>query len=119
VRCPSCDIETRVLDTRRKSDGVYRRRVCPTCDARFSTRETIVEERPGPKPVAKRAPQKAPALTGWPPAPAAKPKQTSRKEPPSPRRREDDFWLKDTEDYGSRGLRDELKEIGFDIPDFD
>lgn len=115
MRCPSCDIETRVLDTRRKSDGVYRRRVCPTCDARFSTRETIVEERPGPKPVV----QKKPIPHPGPPAPAAKPKRAIRKERPAPKRREDDDWTRDTEDYGSRGLREELKEIGFDIPDFD
>lgn len=113
MRCESCNVETRVAETRRRSDGVYRRRVCPTCKTRFTTIETIVQEKPGPK--AKAAPdQPAPAKAAS-PAKGIKPK----KEAPAPRRREDDFWLRDVEDYGHRGYRDDLKETGIDIPDFD
>lgn len=114
MRCAACNVETKVAETRRRSDGVYRRRVCPSCNSRFSTVETIVQEKPGPKPEPRADQQPAPAKATT-IAKGIKPK----KEAPAPRRREDDFWLRDAEDYGHRGYRDDLKEIGIDIPDFD
>jgi hypothetical protein len=106
-----------VAETRRRSDGVYRRRICPTCNTRFSTVETLVQEKPGPKEVPKQTEKPAPAKVAK-PAKSAKP-WPFKKDAPAPRRREDDFWLRDAEDYGHRGYRDDLKETGIDIQDFD
>jgi hypothetical protein len=118
MRCAACNVETRVAETRRRSDGVYRRRICPSCNTRFSTVETLVQEKPGPK---KAEPEKQAQPA---PAKAAKPAKHAkpwpfRKEAPAPRRREDDFWLRDVEDYGNREYRDDLKEMGIDLQDFD
>lgn len=44
MKCPSCkESETKVLDSRQTSgsDSIRRRRVCPACQTRFTTRETI------------------------------------------------------------------------------
>lgn len=39
-RCPNCDAESYVVDTREASDGtIHRRRECPNCGQRFATRE--------------------------------------------------------------------------------
>ncbi|MDQ1250687.1 MAG: transcriptional repressor NrdR [Actinomycetota bacterium] len=43
MHCPYCrNVDSRVLDSRTTDDGstVRRRRVCPSCDRRFSTLET-------------------------------------------------------------------------------
>jgi hypothetical protein len=114
MKCAACNVETKVAETRRRSDDVYRRRVCPSCNTRFSTVETIVQEKPGPKPEPRAEQRPAPAKAAS-PANGIKPK----KQAPAPRPREDDFWLRDVEDYGHRGYRDDLKETGIDIPDFD
>ena len=44
--CPSCGTQTSVLETRKASGGVRRRRACPDCGERFTTREQLVAETP-------------------------------------------------------------------------
>ena len=39
MRCPVCDGDTKVIDTRCHDDSVYRRRMCLVCGYRFSTIE--------------------------------------------------------------------------------
>lgn len=42
MHCPHCGADdSRVLDSRAGADGVRRRRVCPQCGGRFTTRERI------------------------------------------------------------------------------
>ena len=44
MHCPHCrNTDTRVLDSRVSDDGtsIRRRRVCPACEKRFSTQETV------------------------------------------------------------------------------
>lgn len=44
MHCPHCrNTDTRVLDSRVSDDGtaIRRRRVCPSCEKRFSTQETV------------------------------------------------------------------------------
>lgn len=103
MRCASCQTETTVLESRRRDDGTYRRRECPTCGSRFSTMETLVGLKPGPKSQKPEAPARPAKLKGIKPAP---PKA-------APVRRVDDFWLRnETHDY-----RDDLKELGIDTTD--
>jgi transcriptional repressor NrdR len=45
MNCPTCDRETRVLETRQSTSGVVRRRrQCRACGARFTTNERIVSQ---------------------------------------------------------------------------
>jgi len=45
MKCPSCNASNdRVVDTRTRRDGIYRRRECITCGIRWSTCEVIVED---------------------------------------------------------------------------
>jgi transcriptional repressor NrdR len=47
MKCPYCDSDdTRVINTRRNERGVRRRRVCQSCDQRFSTMERPVLNTP-------------------------------------------------------------------------
>lgn len=39
MKCPACDGPTKVVDSRKKPEYLYRRRVCRACGTRFSTRE--------------------------------------------------------------------------------
>jgi hypothetical protein len=57
-----CGGETRVLESRKTSDGLKRRRKCTLCAYRFTTVERILEVQPVPKP-AKPAPQIRPKPT--------------------------------------------------------
>jgi transcriptional repressor NrdR len=41
VRCPYCESESQVIDSRLTSDGVRRRRTCPECKRRFTTYEKL------------------------------------------------------------------------------
>ena len=41
MECPKCGDSTKVIDSRTKSEGKYRRRECLSCFSRFST----IEER--------------------------------------------------------------------------
>jgi len=42
MKCPHCGHDqSRVLDTRESGDGIRRRRLCATCDARFTTYEQV------------------------------------------------------------------------------
>ena len=103
MRCASCDTDTIVLESRRREDGTYRRRECPSCGARFSTMETVVGLKPGPKSQKPEAPAKPAKPKGIKPLP--------RK--PAPARRVDDFWLRnETHDY-----HEDLKELGIDTTD--
>lgn len=52
MRCPSCASETTVLESRKRETGIYRRRLCEACGSRFSTMETVIQEKRGPKPKA-------------------------------------------------------------------
>jgi len=47
MRCPICQSDTKVFDTRPTKNGIWRRRECLNCKRRFTTVETIQEE-PGP-----------------------------------------------------------------------
>jgi transcriptional regulator NrdR family protein len=41
--CPNCGEETSVISTRENTDGtIRRRRECPVCGQRFTTREVFV-----------------------------------------------------------------------------
>lgn len=103
MRCASCQAETSVLESRRRDDGMYRRRECPSCGARFSTMETVVGLKPGPKSQKPEAPAKPAKLKGIKPAPPRA----------APVRRVDDFWLRnETHDY-----HEDLKELGIDTTD--
>ena len=46
MKCKSCHVETKVVDSRKKSDGVWRRRECPACKTRFNTLEVMDSGRP-------------------------------------------------------------------------
>lgn len=49
MKCPFCNyLDTRVLDTRIQAEGdsIRRRRECPKCKGRFTTRETYVQSVP-------------------------------------------------------------------------
>lgn len=39
MKCPVCAEPTKVVDSRKKIDHLYRRRECKACGTRFSTRE--------------------------------------------------------------------------------
>jgi len=39
MRCPKCDKNTRVLESRARSSWQYRRRLCAECGYRYATRE--------------------------------------------------------------------------------
>ena len=39
MKCPECDGPTKVIDSRKKPEYLYRRRLCRACGARFSTKE--------------------------------------------------------------------------------
>jgi len=39
VKCPFCNAETKVIDTRESEDSVRRRRECEKCEQRFTTYE--------------------------------------------------------------------------------
>lgn len=41
MECPKCGKETSVLDSRRHTGTVRRRRKCPSCQHRFSTEERL------------------------------------------------------------------------------
>jgi len=43
MKCPICNSITRVYDSRIKSNFIYRRRECPECECRFSTKEVYKE----------------------------------------------------------------------------
>jgi len=43
VKCPYCDGESNVIDSRASIDGVRRRRECPLCKRRFTTYEKLNE----------------------------------------------------------------------------
>lgn len=44
VKCPKCNGDTTVLETRQRKDGMSRRRMCIECGNRFSTMESIKEK---------------------------------------------------------------------------
>ena len=47
MNCPYCDSpNTRVIDTTQSTQGVRRRRVCKTCEQRFSTLERSILQTP-------------------------------------------------------------------------
>jgi len=105
MRCGACDVETRVIETRKRADGLYRRRECPECGTRVSTMEQVVGLSPGPKSQKPEAPAKPAKPKGIKPAP--------RKAPPV--RRVDDFWLRnEAHDY-----HEDLKGLGIDISNID
>lgn len=41
MRCPSCESETKVIDSRNSNDAMRRRRECISCARRFTTYERI------------------------------------------------------------------------------
>ena len=51
MKCPSCNVDTGsdVKDSRRNSEGIWRRRICKGCGSTFSTLEKPHEFRPLPK----------------------------------------------------------------------
>ena len=52
IRCPQCqNSNSKVIDSRGHADGktIRRRRVCKSCDCRFSTSEKIVQEPKSPE----------------------------------------------------------------------
>lgn len=44
MKCPLCQSETKVINSRPTQTGITRRRECPTCLTRFRTKETLVIE---------------------------------------------------------------------------
>jgi len=44
MTCPTCQVATRVVDSRRIPEGVARRRKCPRCQSAFYTAETAVDK---------------------------------------------------------------------------
>lgn len=42
MKCPICQSETKVTDSRNTSKGIRRRRECVECLTRFSTYETLL-----------------------------------------------------------------------------
>jgi transcriptional repressor NrdR len=42
MKCPICDAETKVIDSRTVSEGIRRRRECLECLTRFTTHETLI-----------------------------------------------------------------------------
>ena len=44
MRCPQCSSLSKVIDSRRQGQRVYRRRQCLLCGSRFSTVEIDVQE---------------------------------------------------------------------------
>jgi len=42
MKCPICQSETKVVDTRASKTGIRRRRECLDCLTRFSTYETLL-----------------------------------------------------------------------------
>lgn len=45
MRCPNCDEESRVLETRKSASGMRRRRAC-ACGNKFTTLEIVVADSP-------------------------------------------------------------------------
>lgn len=43
MKCPYCEGESNVIDSRASADGVRRRRECPECKRRFTTYERVGE----------------------------------------------------------------------------
>lgn len=44
IRCPICHGQTKVVESRPRTFGVYRRHECLACTKRFTTRERIEDE---------------------------------------------------------------------------
>lgn len=42
-QCPKCGVDTNVVDSREKPEGIWRRRACPKCGCRFNTIEIPLE----------------------------------------------------------------------------
>lgn len=111
MRCPSCASETTVLESRKRETGTYRRRLCEACGSRFSTMETVIQEKRGPKPKADVSKKPAKTDTSRPRVDA---KNTKPK--PAPRQRLEDVWMRNAEQHS---YQDDLQEAGIDIPNFD
>lgn len=45
IRCPICHGQTKVVESRPRTYGVYRRHQCLSCTKRFTTRERIEDGR--------------------------------------------------------------------------
>jgi transcriptional repressor NrdR len=96
--CKKCEIETRVVDSRREgSSSVTRRRECPTCKERFSTVETI-------KQTVVRHSVKSPSKVV---KPISRSPKARHLKPVNP--------FDSREDYGSRAYESDLRDIGFDL----
>lgn len=99
MKCTSCQSDTMVLDSRKRDDGIYRRRSCPSCGTRFSTMEIIVAGiKPGPRPAKVE--------------PKPEKKKVVRVAKPAPKKR--DYWHEIEPD----NYHDDLREAGFDLPNF-
>ena len=102
MKCTACATETTVLSTRSQETGIYRRRECPACGARFSTMEQAVGLKPGPKPSTSDLRPARPV--------AAKPAPRST----APARRLNDRCMRtEPHDY-----TDDLREAGIDTTHF-
>lgn len=44
MKCPICQSETKVIDSRPQQKGTYRRRECTECLTRFTTQELVILE---------------------------------------------------------------------------
>ena len=96
MKCPKCQADTTVTDSRRKAAHVYRRRVCLSCGERCTTQETILTGiKRGPKPRTEARVQ-----------PVRQTKQTQRVQR---KPREDDYQPFDND------FNDDLRELGIDF----
>lgn len=86
MRCPACNGDTTVVDSRLVPDGQRRRRECTACGERFTTRETTVAPR----------------------APVAPPRRKSARPPADPREKRRRERLR-------RDARAEAAETGEDV----
>jgi transcriptional regulator NrdR family protein len=48
MKCDTCQIKTRVIDTRNYADMILRLRVCPECQKTYKTCEKLIDDDKNP-----------------------------------------------------------------------
>lgn len=112
MNCSLCQSDMRVVDSRKDSGTTIRKRECLKCGYRLTTKEVVLARK---APKIPRAPK--PVKTIEKQKPKAKPPKSVKVDRAVRRSGQyDDFSSNGDEDYG---YIDDLKEIGFDFPNFD
>lgn len=102
MRCPKCQSDTKVLETRTIEAGLpKRRRECLSCSYRFNTLEILEDAKPRQEKVREEKPKPKSSK-------ASRPRQVTVKKDRQPTRERDD-WREEP------SYADDIEELGIDI----